>query len=222
MRLLIIEDDKDLAKSLKQTLSSAYLVDLAFTGKSGSYQSLVNKYDLIILDLVLPDQDGLEVCRQIRERGGKTPILVLTGQCELSNKVDTLDSGADDYLTKPFHLSELQARIRALLRRSPATLAPSVLKVKDLVINTVSREAQRGAQVLRLRRKEFDLLEYLMKNRGRVVTREMIMEHVWDSHSELVTNSIDVHIKHLRDQVDRSFPQRLIQTIHGIGYKIEG
>lgn len=221
MKVLLVEDDRETAATLKEELEKNYIVEPSFTGEEGEYQAEINEYDLIILDLGLPDKDGKEVCINIRKKDRQVPILVLTGEHDLDTKVSLLDLGADDYLTKPFSLSELQARIRALLRRRNYMLAPNLLSVDDLTLDLHKKIAKRGVKNILLRRKEFYLLEYLIRNAGRVVSRSMILDHVWESNCESLTNVVDVHIKYLRDQIDRPFDKQLIKTVHGLGYKIE-
>lgn len=221
MKLLLIEDDKETAATLKEELERDYIVEASFTGEDGEYEAEINDYDLIILDLGLPDKDGLEVCRRVRTNRIQVPILVLTGEDDLNTKVSLLDSGADDYLTKPFRLKELKARIRALLRRQHQTFVSNILPIDDLTLDLNKKNAKRGIKIITLRRKEFYLLEYLMRNAGAVLSRGMILDHVWDSESESFANIVDVHIKYLRDQIDRPFNKKLIKTVHGLGYKIE-
>ncbi len=221
MRLLLIEDDRETANTIKEQLEDNYTVELAFSGEDGEYQAEINEYDLIILDLGLPDMNGLEVCQKIRENKIQTPILILTGEDGTDKKVSLLDCGADDYLTKPFAIDELKARVRMLLRRSPKLSSSNILSIGDLTIDLNKMSVTRGERIITLRRKEFYLLEYLARNVGRVITREMILDHIWESSAEPITNVIDVHIKYLRDQVDRPFDKKLIKTVHGMGYKIE-
>lgn len=221
MKLLFIEDDKETEATLKEELEKDYVVEVSFSGEDGEYNAEINEYDLILLDLGLPNKDGLEVCRELRENGLQIPIIVLTGESNLETKVSLLDAGADDYLTKPFTFDELKARIRALLRRQHKTFASNTLSIEDLTLDLSKKIAKRGIKIISLRRKEFYLLEYLLRNAGKVVSRGMILDHVWDSNSETLTNVVDVHIKYLRDQIDRSFDKKLIKTVHGLGYKIE-
>jgi len=222
MRLLAIEDDLDFGQSLVTAVRKHYAVDWAKSGKEGLKHVRENDYDLIVLDLGLPDLPGLELCQKIRSLGITTPILILTGQfAQSKDKVSALDCGADDYLIKPIDLDELKARLRALLRRAPTAIASNVLSADDLTLDPANRSVRRGQKNLQLRRKEFDLLEYLLRNRNRVVTRGMILEHVWDGQVDLFTNAIDVHIKYLRDKVDRPFSRPFIKTVHGLGYKLE-
>ena|SRR3989344_1261390 len=221
MKLLLIEDDKETAVTLKEELREDYVMETSFTGEDGEYKAEINDYDLIVLDLGLPGKDGLEVCRKVRANRIQTPILVLTGESDLGTKVSLLDAGADDYLTKPFTFAELKARIRALLRRQHKTFTSNTLSIEDLTLDINKKIAKRGVKIIPLRPKEFYLLEYLIRNAGAVLSRGMILDHVWDSESESFTNIVDVHIKYLRDQVDRSFDKKLIKTVHGLGYKIE-
>ena len=222
MKALFIEDDKELAETLKEELSSRFIIDLAFSGEEGEYNSFVNDYDVIIIDYNLPGINGIEVCRKIREGNIRTPILMLTGEVEVSKKIEALNSGADDYLTKPFVLEELLARIKALLRRPPQMLHSNIISIGDLTIDTDNQQVARNGKTILLRKKEFHLLEYLARNEGRIITREMILDHVWESLEEPITNTIDVHIKYLRDHIDKEFDKKLIKTVHGMGYKIEG
>lgn len=221
MKILLIEDNKSVAESVRSLLKMNYTVDLAFTGETGKEEALTNIYDLIICDLLLSDISGIEVCRFLRKNGLRTPILMLTGQTETARKVSALDAGADDYLTKPFSSEELQARIRALLRRGPETLASNVLTIADLSFDLNKGVVTRSGQIIKLRRKELNLLEYLLRNKGRVISRNMILDYLWDNDDISGTNTIDVHIKHLRDQIDKPFEKKLIKTIHGIGYRLE-
>jgi DNA-binding response OmpR family regulator len=222
MRLLIVEDEIETAKTVQESLTPLYIVDVAYTGRAGLMQAQINDYDLLILDNILPDLNGIDICRELRTNNISTPILMLTGKQEVTEKVKAFDSGADDYLTKPFSIVELQARIRALLRRNTAHLTTDRLMVADLEVEIATRRVSRQGKVIFLRRKEYALLEYLLRNRGRVVTRAMILEHVWDDGGSVLTNTVDVHIKYLRDKIDRGFPAQLIKTVSGVGYKIEG
>ena len=222
MKLLFIEDDKELAETLKEELENYFTVDLAYSGEEGEYTSFVNGYDVIIIDYNLPGINGIEVCRKIRESRIATPILMLTGEDEVTKKIEALNSGVDDYLTKPFVFGELLARIKALLRRPPQTMHSNIISISDLVIDLDDQKVSRNGKHISLRKKEFHLLEYLARNVGRVITREMILDHVWESVEEPVTNTIDVHIKYLRDHIDKEFDKKLIKTVHGMGYKLEG
>lgn len=221
MRLLLIEDDRQMALSLKDGLSKFFVVEIASTGEQGEYLLHVNSYDLVIIDWILPDKDGLALCDALRKSGQTTPILMLTGQSEVEKKVLALDTGVDDYLVKPFKFEELLARIRALLRRYPASLTSNLLSLDNLTLDLSRKIVKRNENIISLRRKEFYLLEYLMRNSGHVITREMILDHVWESTNESVTNVVDVHIKYLRDKIDKPYKKKLIKTVHGLGYKIE-
>ncbi len=223
MKILIIEDEPAIAQALRRGLRKTYLVDTVRTGNQGLQKASLNDYAAIILDLGLPDMPGLVVCEQMREDGVTTPILILTGESGVQLKVALLDAGADDYLTKPFSLEELKARLRVLVRRNAHQLRSSRLTVGDLVLDTVTRRIERAGQIIYLRRKEFDLLEYMMHHAGSVVTRATIVDHIWDLNDGLWTNSVDVHIKYLRDKIDRPFTQMtpMIKTVHGVGYKLE-
>lgn len=220
MRILLIEDEQEVAQSIKERLRQRYIIDAAYNGRTGTHLAQVCDYDLILLDLRLPDMDGLDVCRNIRAEKVHTPILVLTGEANIRDKVANLDAGADDYLTKPFDFNELLARIRALLRRSNE-LRSEQLVAGDLKLDIIRRTVTRNDAPIFLRRKEFDLLEYLVRNKGKVVSRDRILEHVWDDTFDSFTNVVDVHIKYLRDRIDKPFSKPLIKTIHGVGYKVD-
>jgi two-component system, OmpR family, response regulator len=220
MRILIVEDNLDMASSLKRALRSSYTVESTSLGQE-AVRLAEQDFDAIVLDLGLPDMPGLDVCQKARAEGVNSPILVLTADDDPSQKVRLLDAGADDYLTKPFTLDELQARLRAVLRRNKTRQGSTTLTVGDLELDVPSRQVRRAGKEILLRRKEFDLLEYLMQNAGHVVTRSMILDGVWGPNAEIWTNAIDVHVKLLRDKVDKPFARALIKTVHGVGYKIE-
>ncbi|MCL5411657.1 MAG: response regulator transcription factor [Patescibacteria group bacterium] len=220
MRILIIEDEKETALTIKEGLKKEYVVEISSEGEEGEYLALHNVYDFYIIDLNLPDKNGVEICRSIRGKEITTPILILTGEDDVSQKVAALDIGADDYLTKPFSFDELKARIRALLRRK-SNLDGNVLNVGNLTLDLEKRTVKRENYEIQLRPKEFALLEYMMRNQGRVVTRSMILDHAWESTTESFYNTVDVHIKYLRDRIDRNFDKKLIKTVYGSGYKIE-
>jgi two-component system, OmpR family, copper resistance phosphate regulon response regulator CusR len=220
MRILVIEDNAKMAGFIAQGLSEqGYAVDVAHTGEEGERLAAAAPYDGIILDLMLPDHDGVEICRNLRRAGMKTPILILTALSTTADKVTGLDAGADDYLTKPFEFDELIARVRALLRRGQAREA-SALQFEDLEMDLVGRRVARRGQRLNLTAKEFALLEYFMRNPNRVLTRTAIGEHVWDMNFETESNVIDVYISMLRRKIDRGFDRRLIHTVIGAGYML--
>lgn len=222
MRLLLIEDDRGISHALAHALASTYEVDTAATGAAGLRQAELHNPDAIILDLNLPDLSGLVVCEHLRSIGSKAPIIVLTGETKIMSKITLLDAGADDYLTKPFSLGELKARLRAVLRHTEGG-RPNVPRLisDDLVLNTETRQVERGGKVIKLRRKEFALLECLLQHAGSVVTREALTAYAWHNGEDPWTNTVDVHIKYLRDKVDRPFERPLIKTVHGVGYKLE-
>lgn len=221
MKLLIIEDDKDMARALKSSLKNDYLLDFVYSGEDGLYQLSINEYDLIILDYMLPGINGLEVIEELRKRKLATPRLVLTGIDAIDVKVLMLDSGSDDYLVKPVHMRELKARIRLLLRRQYNQLSSNIFSTGDLLVDITSRTVYREDKKIFLQRKEFDLLEYFVRNVGKVLTRSMILDHIWDSSYDSFTNVVDVHVNYLRKKVDKPFQKHLIKTVHGIGYKLE-
>lgn len=221
MRVLIIDDNQHVAQSLRRGLRPVYAVDVALNGQQGVQLAESTPYDVILLDLNLPDISGEDVCSSLRFNGVKAPILVLTGRDVVQDKVELLDLGADDYITKPFSLEEVKARIRAALRHSSKEPTQTTLKFADLELDPASRTVKRQEQPVELRRKEFDLLEYLMRNQGQTLTRPMILEHIWDMNENLWANVVDVHIKHLRDKIDRPFGSKMIKTVHGVGYKLE-
>jgi DNA-binding response OmpR family regulator len=218
MRLLVIEDNPKIASLVEEGFSSqGYAVDKADTGQEGERLAVEQQYDALILDVMLPDQDGVQVCKNLRRRGIRTPILMLTALSTTLDKVAGLDAGADDYLTKPFEFEELMARVRALLRRGEPQEA-AVLRYDDLEMDLVHRSVHRAGQKIRLTTKEFALLEYLIRNPERVLTRAAIGEHVWDMNFDNDSNVIDVYISMLRRKIDRDFPRPLIHTVIGTGY----
>jgi two-component system, OmpR family, copper resistance phosphate regulon response regulator CusR len=219
MRILIIEDDEKIADALKRGLTEMhYSVDSAPNGEEGEYLACTNDYDLIILDIMLPGMDGWEVCKNIRKDKVTTPILMLTALDSVNDKIKGLDYGADDYLTKPFHLGELMARVRSLVRRQSQEKT-SVIEVADIVIDTATRTVTRSGQNINLSAKEFSLLEYFIMNKNKVLTREMISEHVWDMNFDPQSNVIDSFVRFLRQKIDKGFEKQLIQTLRGTGYK---
>ncbi len=222
MKILVVEDEKELRKLLRATLEAErFVVDTAADGEEGVYLAQTNEYDLIIMDKVMPEKDGLQACREIRDDGIKTPILFLSVKTETMTKVTALDAGADDYLTKPFSVDELLARVRALLRR-PHDMTGDILTADNLTLDTRKHRVSRGERDdIRLTRKEFMLLEYLLRNRGAVMSRAQIMEHVWDINADPFSNTIEAHILSLRKKIDFPGEKKLIITVPGCGYKIE-
>lgn len=221
MKLLFIEDNQRLAEVIKSHLSGLFVIDMVHTGEEGIDKASSGSYSVIVLDLKLPDMTGLDVCRTLREAEIETPVLILTANDDTESKVELLNGGADDYLTKPFNINELKARITALSRRQPRSYTPSTITLHDLVIDTNERKVYRDGILIPLRRKEFDILAYLVNNRGRVLTRQMILSHAWDAHKDAWNSTVDVHIKHLRDKIDRPFKTSLIKTAYGVGYVID-
>jgi DNA-binding response OmpR family regulator len=221
MKVLYIDDHRLLAHSVKRLLDRTYVVDLRLTGREGLDAASHTKYAIILLDLCLPDMSGLEVCRELRKMGITAPILILTAQKDPEMSVQLLNCGADDYVTKPFNTEVLKARISALLRRGNEMQDEKIVDVADLEVNITRRKVSRSGKDIQLRRKEFDILEYLATNRGRTLTRAMIIDHVWESGKEGWNNTVDVHIKSLRYKVDRPFDKALIKTAYGVGYMID-
>lgn len=220
MRILVVEDDTSLASFLQKGLESEhYAVDVAPDGEIACAMAGESDYDLMILDLNLPKRDGIAVLHAVRPGKPSLPVLVLTGRSRIEDRVQSLDSGADDCLTKPFSYTELSARVRALLRRHPFT-TESLLKIADLELNRVERTVKRAGKMIELTSKEFGLLEYLLRNAGRRITRSMIVEHVWNLSFDTGTNVVDVYINYLRKKVDEGFTPRLIRTVRGVGYEL--
>jgi DNA-binding response OmpR family regulator len=221
MRILVIEDEIKLANAIKRALElQNYAVDVANDGTVGFDLAVGEEFDLIILDVMLPGMDGITICRQIREDGIHTPVLMLTAKGQTSDKVTGLDIGADDYMIKPFSFEELFARIRALIRR-PKQTNKSVLRVKDLSLDTIKFKVKRQDQLIRLSAKEFAILEYLLRNKNSVISRDQLVAHVWEYDTDVIPTVVEVHIKHLRDKIDTPFPTHMIQTVRGKGYTIE-
>jgi DNA-binding response OmpR family regulator len=217
MRVLIIEDEEKVAEFIRKGLQQeGYAVDVVRDGEEGAYQGENFEYDAVILDLMLPKLPGLEVLKKIRARHLNLPVLILTAKGSVEDKVTGLDHGANDYLVKPFAFAELSARIRALLRRGAQE--STTLRLADLEMNTATRTATRAGRKIDLKLKEFSLLEFLLRNARRTVTRTMIIEHVWDIHFDSVSNVVDVHINSLRNKIDRGFTPVLIHTVRGVGY----
>jgi len=220
-RILLVEDDRSIASALVQALHKSHYMTLTRTGREALVKAASPGYDIIILDLGLPDMDGLEVCRQLREQGVNTPVLVLTANDKVLSKIHLLDAGANDYLIKPFSLGELKARLRVLTRPPLATKPIGTLTVNGLRLDRRAHEVHRNGVPIKLRRKEFVLLEYLMEHAGSTVSRRELLRYAWPGVEDLWTNTIDVHIKYLRDKIDRPFGHAMIRTVHGVGYKLE-
>lgn len=221
MKILLIEDNSRLSERIKYRLGKDFLIDLEENGENALEQFKNVDYSVIVLDLGLPDMPGLEVCRRIRTIDKNIPILVLTGVNTTPSRVELLSAGADDYMSKPFEAAELIARIKALARRASRPARAPLVTYRDIVINTDSHQVKRGGVEIDLRRKEFDILAYLIANSGRILTREMIMAHAWDANSTSWTSTVDVHIKHLRDKIDKPFKTKYIKTAYGLGYKVD-
>lgn len=220
MRILVVEDDARMADMLDRSLrEQGYAVDLAADGEQALYQAAVNNYDAVILDVSLPRRDGLSVAQQLRAKGSRVPVLMLTARDSVRDRVAGLDAGADDYLTKPFELDELFARLRALMRRMPELL-PSEIRVADLVIDTRSQTVTRAGQPIALTTKEYAMLEFLARNAGRVVGRAELTDHVWDEHHDPLSNAIEVYVNRLRKKIDSDATPPLIHTHRGAGYRL--
>ena len=216
-----MEDERKVASFVKKGLEEqSYVVDVSYDGKQGEDLASQNEYDLIILDVLLPKQDGVVTCQKIRGKKIDTPILMLTAIGDTEAKVRGLDSGADDYMTKPFHFEELLARVRALLRRKSQDKS-TILQVNGLVLDPVSRRVERDGSQIRLTSREFALLEYLMRNKGKTLSRVHIAQHVWNVSFDMESNVIDVYVKLLRQKVDKDFKNQLIHTIVGVGYVLK-
>ncbi|MBF1039030.1 MAG: response regulator transcription factor [Candidatus Nanosynbacter sp.] len=221
MRILLVEDDTAIARSLKEGLEDeSYAVDVANDGSEGYRTAAADDYDVIILDIMLPEMNGYEVCRALRNDGNKTPILMLTARDAERDIVEGLDTGADDYLAKPFSFDVLLARIRALLRR-PNEKLEEILQVGDLKLDPSSKKVTRASQEISLTAKEYSVLEYLMRNKGKVLSKEQIISHVWDFDADVLPNNVELFIMFLRRKIDKPFKSKLIHTVSGFGYKLE-
>jgi two-component system OmpR family response regulator len=219
MRLLLVEDDKKIAEFICQGMKEAgFAVDHMTNGEDGLHMALNEPYDVAVIDLMLPRVDGLTLIETMRARGINTPVLILSARRSVDDRVRGLQTGSDDYLTKPFAFSELLARVQALIRRTSGIASPTTLTVGDLTLNIQTRQVSRGKQRIDLQPLEFSLLEYLMRNAGQVVSKTMIMEHVWDYNFNPRTNVVEARICHLRDKIDGQFDSKLIHTIRGVGY----
>ena len=223
MKILVVEDEQRVAHYIKKGLEmKSYTVDLAYNGVDGYDLATSESYDLIVLDRLLPEMNGLQVCSRLRNNDVHTPILMLTARDEVHERVSGLEAGCDDYLGKPFAFSELLARIKVLTRR-PKVLVDEILMVDDLTLNTNTYEVKRGQNIINLSRKEYDLLTFLLRNRGKVFSKDQLIAEVWPYDSEVLSNSAQVYIRYLRDKIDRNFPEKipLIKTVRGFGYTIQ-
>jgi heavy metal response regulator len=218
MKILVVEDEKNIANYLKKGLAEAgYKVDLAHDGEDAVYMASINDYDLILLDVMIPKMDGVEVCKTLRKEKNSAYIILISAKDKIQDKIRGLDAGADDYITKPFAFAELLARVRAVLRRNSED-KESIISAADLTVNLLNREVKRGDKVIELTLKEFSLLEYFLRNKNLVLTRTMIAEKVWNIDFLTDTNVVDVYINHLRKKIDKDFEQKLIHTVRGVGY----
>jgi DNA-binding response OmpR family regulator len=219
MRALIVEDDRTISEFVARGLREAgFAVDEAADGEAGLEMALAQPYDVAIVDLMLPRRDGLTVIDELRRRGRTTPVLILSARRSVDDRVRGLQSGGDDYLTKPFAFAELLARVQALVRRATRAAEPATLTVGDLTLDLLSRKVSRAGVAIELRPREFALLEYLMRNAGKVVSKTMILSHVWEYNFDPQTNIVDVLVSRLRDKIDRPFGSKLLQTVRGVGY----
>jgi DNA-binding response OmpR family regulator len=222
MRILLVEDEAKMAGFIERGLAAErYAVDVAHDGKEGFDFALAYHYDLILLDLMLPMMNGSDLLRKIRDRNPQVPVLILTARDAMRDKVKNFEAGADDYLTKPFAFEELLVRIKALLRRGPVNRSSSI-RVADLELDRLTQQVKRGGRRIELTLKEYALLEYLIVNAGRVLSRNMIIEHVWDQSFDGITNIVDVYIRHLRNKIDEGSDKKLIRTVRGVGYVVSG
>jgi len=222
MRVLLIEDEHKIARALKRSLEQeSYAVDVAYDGDEGHAMATTEPYDIAIIDRMIPgEHDGIAIVRAMRDAKIHTPVLLLTALTSVENRTEGLDSGADDYLGKPFALSELLARVRALLRR-PAEQQPATLTAGDLTLNTTTYEVKRGDTEIQLTSKEFALLEYLMRNQNRPLPKDLIISHVWDYDADILPNTVEVYVKYLRAKIDQPFDTPLLHTVRGFGYKLQ-
>lgn len=222
MHILLVEDEEKLASLIQKTLSrEGHVVEVAPDGETGLDLALTGSFDLVILDIMLPRKDGLSVLREMRAEGQATPVLLLTARDAVSDRVKGLDAGADDYLTKPFALEELLARVRALSRRVPALTTPDLLRVRDLELDRRSRTVKRGMEIIDLSSREFALLEFFMRHKNQVLTRDQILERVWGLESEVLPSSVDTYVHFLRRKIERRGEKPLIKSVRGVGYKME-
>ncbi|MEK7592091.1 MAG: response regulator transcription factor [Patescibacteria group bacterium] len=220
MRILIVEDERRLSNIIKKGfVEDGFAVDQAFDGEEGLYLAESEQYDLIVLDIMLPKKDGIQLCRELRKKNIKTPVLILTAKSTTEEKVAGLDSGADDYITKPFSFVEFRSRVHALIRRSHQETSP-VLKIFDLEMDPLKHSVSRSGKIIYLTPKEFSILELLLRHKGEVVSRTMIIEHVWDYNFDGMSNIVDVFVVTLRKKIDSGSKVKLLETIHGVGYRV--
>lgn len=221
MHVLIIEDDSIIAHNIQKMLQRVGITStVTLNGEDGIFQSETETYDVIILDWMLPGMQGIDVCREIRKKDNKTPIIMLTAKSQLEDKISGLNTGADDYLTKPFSMEELIARVKALIRRKSGETTSPILAVSDLTINTNTHEVKRADKIISLAPREYVLLEYLVLNKGKAVSREALLHHVWGEDIDPFSNTVDVHIRYLRKKIDDKFKKKLIKTVKSAGYAI--
>ncbi len=222
MRVLVVEDDKKIASFVANGLKQAgFAVDIASDGEDGVHMALHESYDAAVIDIMLPKLDGLSLIEELRRQKMKTPVIILSAKHSVDDRVKGLQAGGDDYLTKPFAFSELLARVQALIRRANGATEPTRLTVGDISIDLLTREVTRGGKKIDLQSREFSLLEYLMRNAGRAVSKTFIMEHVYDYNFDPLTNVVDVLVSRLRNKVDRDFEKKMIHTIRGVGYVLK-
>jgi len=222
VHILVVEDEKRLANLVRRALEEeGHVVDVSYDGAEALDMALGTDYDLLVLDLMLPHVDGIEVCRRLRDEGSETRVLMLTARDAVEDRVLGLESGADDYLVKPFSFAELLARVKALSRRQIQAHVEEQLEVGDLVLDLARHEARRGDEVIDLTAKEFQLLEYLMRNAGNVLTRTQILDHVWGYNFDSFSNVVDIYVHYLRNKIDRGFSEPLIRTVRGVGYSLK-
>ncbi len=220
MRILVVEDESKLSNNIKQGLTeSGFAVDQAFDGEEGQYLAESEEYDAIVLDVMLPKIDGVTLCKELRRKQKKTPILMLTAKSRLDDKIEGLDAGADDYLTKPFEFAELKSRINALLRRSH-NQAETIIAIGDLVVDPKSHKVERNSKTISLTAKEFAILEFLARHKDEVVTRTQILEHTWDYNFDSMSNIVDVFVATLRKKIDGESKKKLLHTVRGVGFKL--
>ena len=222
MRILVVEDDSKIASFVEKGFRQAgYAVDTVADGEEGLAMAQVNPYDAAVIDIMLPGMDGLSLIEALRHRRINTPVIILSAKRSVDDRIRGLKAGGDDYLTKPFSFSELLARIQALMRRAGMQTSPTTLEAGDLEVDLLTREVRRGEQAIELQPREFSLLEYLLRNKGAVVSKTMILEHVWDYHFDPQTNVVDVLVSRLRSKIDKDFDVKLIHTLRGVGYVLK-